>query len=706
MPKNEKLEIVDKFVKFTDNHIFLTGKAGTGKTTFLRNLAIQCDKRMVIVAPTGVAAINAGGVTIHSFFQLPFGPQIPDDVADTGLASANAKSVAVQMHKINGTKLKIIRSLDLLVIDEISMVRADLLDAVDSVLRRVRRSDRAFGGVQLLMIGDVHQLAPVAREEEWELLQPYYDSVYFFSSHVLKKTPYITIELEHVYRQSDTDFINVLNKVRDNCIDKEGLNILNSRYIYDFQPDDKDGYVTLTTHNYQADNINENKLKSLQSKEMTFEAEIKGTFFESSYPTKQTLILKKGAQVMFVKNDPTFEKRYYNGKIGKIVDFKNDVKPIVSVECDDGVIDVEAVTWQNFEYSINNETKEIEEKEIGSFTQIPLKTAWAITIHKSQGLTFNKVVIDAEQAFAHGQVYVALSRCTSLDGLVLRSKISSSILYNDLNVNEFVKDIALNEPDEQRLEHDKSFYELKNILELFDFNYVEKQIFRLRKAVYANAGSFAGKILDDLDTRYHNFNKEIFSVANKFAKQIESLFSSNPNIKSNEILQERIRKGSAYFLEKLKDIETIPDMGLATDNKTVNTLVKSITDLIAEQTFVKAGCLNLCKNGFDLVSYLQVKNKKTVEFEDVNKQKTKLKVKGVNIEDKALYDALMWWRENKADELGMEEASVLPTNVLLKIVDRKPVNNRELKAIPKLGLTRIKRFGEDIINMVLGSQGL
>ena len=458
--KNEKIEMLNRFVQNTDVHIFLTGKAGTGKTTFLRNLAINSYKRMVIVAPTGVAAINAGGVTIHSFFQLPFGPIVPEGQRskDNGQQILSPLSSV----KLNKTKLKIMRSLDLIVIDEISMVRADLLDAIDTVLRKVRRNNKAFGGVQLLMIGDIQQLAPVARQNEWELLQDYYKSVYFFDSLVLQKTPYICVELDHIYRQNDNDFIDILNQVRNNRLDSKNLQLLNSRHIPDFKADDNDGYITLTTHNYQADEINDEKLEAIKSKTLTFNAEIKGIFPENAYPTKEKLELKVGAQVMFVKNDPSPEKQYYNGKIGKIIDYdKNDG---IKVKCNDDIINVTPVKWQNFEYNLNEKTNEIEEKEIGSFTQIPLKTAWAITIHKSQGLTFDKVVLNAEMAFAHGQVYVALSRCTSLNGLVLNTKISNNVLYNDRTINTFVDKIPSLEPDENKLHFEETKFHYQMIL--------------------------------------------------------------------------------------------------------------------------------------------------------------------------------------------------------------------------------------------------
>ena len=692
--KNEKIEMLNRFVQNTDVHIFLTGKAGTGKTTFLRNLALKSYKRMVIVAPTGVAAINAGGVTIHSFFQLPFGPIVPDGQSLSLLSNM----------KLSKTKLKIIRSLDLLVIDEISMVRADLLDAVDTVLRKVRRCDKAFGGVQLLMIGDIQQLAPVARQNEWELLQDYYKSVYFFDSHVLQKNPYICVELDHIYRQNDTEFIDILNQVRNNRLDSNNLQVLNSRYIPNFKPDDNEGYITLTTHNSQADEINEEKLNAIDSETLTFTAEITGIFPENAYPTKEVLELKVGAQVMFVKNDPSPEKLYYNGKIGKIIAYDKDEG--IKVRCDDEVINVMPVKWQNFEYTLNEQTNEIEEKEIGSFTQIPLKTAWAITIHKSQGLTFEKVVLNAEMAFAHGQVYVALSRCTSLKGLVLNAKISNSVLYNDNTINTFVDKIPSLEPDEDRLRDEETKFHHQTIIDLFTFDELEMQINKLAKVVRENDNIFGKETADKIAEKRKNFREEIIDVAIRFARQIDFIVKS-PNQydgkSTSSYLDERIMKASVYFFDKLNDLESIGDLIQETDNKAVNTAVKAVLDMIREILYVKTACLHIAKDGFILDKYLEMKNKKIVEAE--NLKSVKLKTKTIDKKDKPLLDALLKWRHEKAVELQKEEHQILPTAVVNRIAELKPVTVKELKSISKLGTTRIKNFSADIINIVLESQG-
>lgn len=382
---NPQLQLANDFVEFTGQHIFLTGKAGTGKTTFLRHLKDRSPKRMIVVAPTGVAAINAGGVTIHSFFQISFGPQVP------GYQGGDKQG----FKRFSKEKRNIMKSLDLLVIDEISMVRADLLDGIDETLRRFRNNNRPFGGVQLLMIGDLQQLAPVVKEDEWNILRSHYETAFFFSSKALQKTQYVSIVLLHVYRQSDQHFLDLLNKIRDSQADRELIDQLNKRYKPNFDPGNEN-YIILTTHNAKAKQINESKLVRLKTKSVHHGAEVGGNFPEYTFPTEVDLELKKGAQVMFVKNDPNPEKRYFNGKIGTITDFTED-EVIVQCPEEKEPIYVTAVEWQNIKYSIDEDTKEIRESVEGTFTQIPLKLAWAITIHKSQGLTFDRAIIDSER---------------------------------------------------------------------------------------------------------------------------------------------------------------------------------------------------------------------------------------------------------------------------------------------------------------------
>lgn len=605
---NQKLQFVEDLVLHTDAHIFLTGKAGTGKTTFLKSLPAKTHKRMVVVAPTGVAAINAGGQTIHSFFQLPFGPQLPEGAQDpTGRIK---ETFSLQFQRFTRTKLKIMRTLDLLVIDEISMVRADVLDAVDAVLRRARRSSKPFGGVQLLMIGDVHQLAPVAKPDEWELLAPYYKTTYFFGSRVLQKTEYLCVELDHIYRQHDTDFITLLNKVRDNRMDAECVQLLNSRYLPNFRP--TEGYITLTTHNYQADDLNQRRLAEIKSKSMMFKAVIEGVFPQSLYPCKEELELKIGAQVMFVRNDPNPEKAYYNGKIGRLTGCDEENGEL-EVTCGDERIAVTPVRWPNLEYTLNEETQAIEEKEIGSFTQIPLRLAWAVTIHKSQGLTFDKLVVDARQAFAHGQVYVALSRCTSLEGLVLKTKLDAGALVGDGVVDYFVEQMPEKEPSQEKVDSLRKAYELETILELFDFQGIYRTTGRLAKVVTEHHTLFDGEMLQNVVRFHDSVKKELVDVQSKFEKQIRQLHQS-ALYEANPTLQERMQKGVAYFHGQLKPLsDDLPKLSYKTGNKVVNERLVEALQQLREEVYVKLGCLESCEKGFSADAYRKTKALKILE---------------------------------------------------------------------------------------------
>ncbi|MEN8905595.1 MAG: AAA family ATPase, partial [Clostridiales bacterium] len=544
---NVQLKLAFEFIQYTNKNIFLTGKAGTGKTTFLKSLKENLPKRMIVVAPTGVAAINAGGVTIHSFFQLPFGPQIP---LDNENKSENA--FKRNNYKFNITKIDIIKSLDLLVIDEISMVRADLLDGIDEVLRRYKEKDKFFGGVQLLMIGDLQQLSPVVRDSEWEILKSYYDNMYFFSSRALKSTQCICVELKHIYRQKDDYFIDLLNKVRNNELSADTLNKINKRFEEKFTKDVPEGYIILTTHNSKAQKINGFKLKQLKTDEFIFEAEIEGNFPENSYPIEYTLSFKKGAQVMFVKNDTSAEKLFYNGKIGKIENIKDN---IIYVKCENenDYIEVTPVEWENIKYTINNENKEIESKVEGRFTQFPLRLAWSITIHKSQGLTFEKAIIDAKNAFSHGQVYVALSRCKTLEGLFLNSKISSECIINDKIVTDFTNKIGLDTPDRLLLEKSKYEYQKILLLDLFEFSNIARLFGYCLKIYRENKGSLQQSFYDVADKILNLINNDLIIVSKKFETQIEKILEFDQDIENNKKLNERIKKACAYFREKIEN---------------------------------------------------------------------------------------------------------------------------------------------------------
>ena len=424
---NFELDVARFIVEKTDMSLFLTGKAGTGKTTFLREVVRYTKKKCIVLAPTGIAAVNAGAMTIHSFFQFGLGPFVQ------GVIEPKSD------FRINKSKLELIRHLQLLIIDEVSMVRADLMDHIDVELRRIRRNSKPFGGVQLLMIGDLQQLPPIAHGGEDELLRQYYKTLYFFSSSALKSMKYSCIELKNVYRQTDGHFIDILNHARDCTLTSLDISDLNARYVPGFSPKPEDGYIRLMTHNRQVDYVNETELEKLDSKPYTFVAAVTGTFPEESYPTADSLTLKKGAQVMFIKNDP--ERRFINGTLGEV---KSIDKNSIAVRLAESgmVIDVEPMEWQNIRYQFDEESKEISSKQIGRFKQYPLKAAWAITVHKSQGLTFDKAIIDVHAAFSPGQAYVALSRCRTLDGLVLSSPVSASVFMRDNAVDAYMNYIS------------------------------------------------------------------------------------------------------------------------------------------------------------------------------------------------------------------------------------------------------------------------
>ncbi len=424
---NFELDVARFIVEKTDMSLFLTGKAGTGKTTFLREVVRYTKKKCIVLAPTGIAAVNAGAMTIHSFFQFGLGPFVQ------GVIEPKSD------FRINKSKLELIRHLQLLIIDEVSMVRADLMDHIDVELRRIRRNSKPFGGVQLLMIGDLQQLPPIAHGGEDELLRQYYKTLYFFSSSALKSMKYSCIELKNVYRQTDRHFIDILNHARNCTLTSQDISDLNARYIPGFSPKPEDGYIRLMTHNRQVDYVNETELEKLDSKPYTFVAAVTGTFPEESYPTADSLTLKKGAQVMFIKNDP--ERRFINGTLGEV---KSIDKNSIAVRLAESgmIIDVEPMEWQNIRYQFDEESKEISSKQIGRFKQYPLKSAWAITVHKSQGLTFDKAIIDVHAAFSPGQAYVALSRCRTLDGLVLSSPVSASVFMRDNAVDAYMNYIS------------------------------------------------------------------------------------------------------------------------------------------------------------------------------------------------------------------------------------------------------------------------
>lgn len=688
---NPQLELAFNFVQFTEKNIFLTGKAGTGKTTFLHNLKTRSPKRMIVVAPTGVAAINAGGVTIHSFFQLPFGPFLPNDVGNDSRS----------MNRFGREKINIIKSLDLLVIDEVSMVRADLLDGIDSVLRRYKNKYKPFGGVQLLMIGDLQQLAPVVKEDEWVLLKDHYETMFFFSSKALKITKHITIELLHIYRQTDTAFIDILNKVRENKMDPASLLELNKRYIPGFNKHYDEGYITLTTHNSQAQQINETKLQLLPGKTLHFKATVTNEFPDYAYPTEYNLSLKKGAQVMFVKNDSTRDKLFYNGKIGIIEDI-NTESIFVRCQGDEDVIPVQLAEWQNTKYTVDADTKEIKESIAGTFVQYPLKLAWAITIHKSQGLTFEKAIIDANAAFAHGQVYVALSRCKTLEGLVLSSPLSSQCIKSDSTLAAFNREIELNPPGQQELEASRRAYEVALVLELFNFSALLRRSEYVRKIAAEHSGSLPLGCLDIFRSMSNLIMSDLCTVSDKFQGQLKNLIEQHASLEENEELQTRIRKASTYFLMKTEAIiiEVVRNTALETDNKTVRKSIKEATGYLMQDAIVKTACLSCCTKGFVVKDFLDARAKASLEKEPDKKSIVPETYFGEKNSNKELFSMLKAWRDQKAKDMDTAVYMIIQVQTMQILSASKPATLSELKKIKGLGKKKMDSYGEELLEII------
>ena len=467
-------KLAAQYINNTNKHIFLTGKAGTGKTTFLKNIIQHTYKNTIIVAPTGIAAINAGGVTIHSQFQLPFGTFVPsnDFIIPPRLeGNIHIPRTLIQNQQMGSIKRKALREVELLIIDEVSMLRADILDAMDAVLRRIRRKNVPFGGLQILFIGDLLQLPPVVKQQEEQLLRPFYKSIFFFNALALKDNPPVFIELDKIYRQSNPEFIAVLNNLRQNILTPNDKTLLNKYVREDYENISEEHYIFLTTHNQKASTINGKELTKLKTPASHFDADISGDFPDSMHPIDIRLTLKEGAQVMFIKNDYSGEKKFFNGKIGTVSSLSND-KIMVQFPDKSTEVEVEAYEWENKQFKLNEKTAEIEENVKGRFKHYPLRLAWAITIHKSQGLTFTKAIIDLQHTFAPGQIYVALSRLTSLDGLILTRPIHNPNLRNDASVSSYLSTREGKETVNERLNNESKTYVFEENKKVFDFAYL------------------------------------------------------------------------------------------------------------------------------------------------------------------------------------------------------------------------------------------
>lgn len=705
----EAFQLASDFVNYTDTSIFLTGKAGTGKTTFLKYCKENKVKNTAIVAPTGVAAINAGGTTIHSFFQLPFLPFVPLNKGFGSNEYLTDKSNLISRLKLNAERKEVMQRLELLIIDEVSMVRCDVLDAIDTVLRHVRSQySRAFGGVQVLLIGDMYQLPPVIKDEEWQILSPYYKSQYFFSSHVIEGRKPVYVELDRIFRQSDASFISILNKVRNNEMDEDGYKLLHSRYQPDLTPAKEENYITLTTHNHKAEAINFKALNELAGTIHNFNASIEGEFYEKSYPADLQLKLKAGAQVMFLKNDTEKVRRYFNGKIG-IVEKIEDEKILIKCTDDASLLEVRKEKWKNIRYVLDKNTNQVEEQEFGSFTQFPLRLAWAITIHKSQGLTFEKAIIDAGESFAPGQVYVALSRCTSLNGLILHSRINNNSLHTDHRIAVFTKIQNTSGDQLKILQRAKHQFQQTEITAMFDFAKLlldGKAVVSFINLQHASFSAESVGFLANID----NLLKKEEATALKFLPQLKLLLDQPLLPEQNEPLQKRIIAACNHFcgaLENIKNnIDTCP---VVTDSKVLSTEFNALLLNFYNNLCLRLHLFTGCKQGFCIDSYLRHKRTFTRPALSVNAYAGKTSIITTDSPHPQLYKLLHKKRDAICQEKNIPVYLVANRHTLEELAAYLPQNYEELSAISGFGPTRSKQYGEaflEIINTYCGENNL
>ncbi|RWY50288.1 AAA family ATPase [Mucilaginibacter gilvus] len=648
---NPAMQLANDYLESTNTIVFLTGKAGTGKTTFLQQLRQTSKKKLAIAAPTGVAAINAGGMTIHSLFQIPFGPLIP------------AGNDSPELH-YNDEKKELLGSLELLIIDEVSMVRPDVLDQIDLILRNIKGSPYPFGGVQLLLIGDLSQLSPIIREEEWRILNRYYKTPYFFSSLVMQKASYVRIELDHVYRQKEQAFVDILNEVRNQSISPQNLALLNARHQPGFRPTAEEPYITLTTHNSIAQQLNNEFVEALAGEEYEFTATIRGDFPRDAYPTETNLKLKIGAQVMFVKNDGSAEKLFYNGKIGMVTRIEGSTVFVQSGH-ESREIAVEAVEWNNVKYQMEEE--QINETNAGSFAQIPLKLAWSITIHKSQGLSFDKAIIDVSEAFAHGQAYVALSRCRTLSGMVLRNPISAQNIIGDPAVAHFNKSAEAIKPDGLSLERDKERYRHFLLAELFNFNGLKTGIKALEFLV-------------------PGLQQDVLEVAEKFMRRSEVVDA------------DRIQKAAAYFLDKLTQAtESLHRQMPGFIGQSVEKAAK--TDKLMQWIMARIGLMAyFSKAIFTGDAYLE--QKKTAHA-GAMADKSRSYLKALNAKpNEDFYVQLLAWRDTRAANDRVMPSMVLSEQAAATVAEKLPATLKALSSIKGIGPQKASLYGSDLITMI------
>nr|WP_199158592.1 HRDC domain-containing protein [Pedobacter sp. ASV2] len=694
---NDNQLILD-FLKQTNQPIFLTGKAGTGKTTLLRHIKSTTEKNFAIVAPTAVAAINAGGVTLHSFFQIPFGPLIP----------VKQGEIPTQEVRYSEDKIKLLRCLDLLIIDEISMVRADLIDFIDHALRTVKASSRPFGGVQLLMIGDLYQLSPIAHDA-WHILRAYYSSPYFFDSLVLRSIQLTTFQLDKVYRQSDPVFLDILNGIRENTLSLDLLNELNKRYDPSLDQVWKDEYVTLTTHNHLVTQINQECLEKLEGEIYLHQAVVSGDFPKDAYPVDEILQLKVGAQVMFIKNDSSGKKQFYNGKAAKILTINSDSVKVQFID-DASELEVIPEEWQNLKYNLNQEENKINEVNTGTFSQYPFKLAWAITVHKSQGLTFEQAIVDVSSSFTHGQAYVALSRCRSLEGLVLKSPVKMENIITDAGVIKFTKESTKKKPDQQQLDFYQIAFEWSLIDDLLDFQAIQNHWIQLKSSNFNHTieNSAFRKLIDHCS---RILETEVIKIANQFKNQERSKIPENSSFKTQSLFIERLKKASAYFIPKietiLKELTEFHKLKIYRDEHSEKIL--NLLNYCFNALNIKLELFKISWSDFSPALYMEAYHAgsiKEIEQKVVAVKKAEAPKKIIN---PLLYQDLLTWRKAVSEKRNVAEHTILSEQVLQLIAEKLPKSTEQLAAIKGVGIGNATDHGREIIkwiNSYLGTNEL
>ncbi|MBS1509351.1 MAG: helix-turn-helix domain-containing protein [Bacteroidetes bacterium] len=686
--RNEIFDLAFRFVTETSENIFLTGKAGTGKTTFLKYLKEHTTKNMVVAAPTGVAAINAGGVTLHSLFQLPLHPFLPTKL--------NKEELLGKL-RYNRQRQLLLRKMELLVIDEISMVRCDVLDAVDTILRSIRRNFEApFGGVQLLCIGDMHQLPPVAQQQEWSILQEYYSSPFFFDSLAIKEQTPLLIELTTIYRQKEGSFVRLLNKVRNNYMDADDFEDLNMRYNPLFSPVPGEKYITLTSHNKLANEINQQKIESLLTPTHSYKALIEGEFPENIYPAEADLVLKVGAQVMFLKNDIVY-KKYFNGKIGVITTLEKDR---IVVECDGEEIEVGKESWENARYTLNRNDGKLEQEVLGTFSQYPLRLAWAITIHKSQGLTFDKVMIDAGSSFSPGQVYVALSRCTSLEGIVLLSKLSPAVLYSNENVIRGEQSLTHKGSLPDRFAGARFVFTQQLLADLFSFAQAEKDIDTLLFYVHQQKDKLNEGCVEWIEKIRQEFAIDK-AVGVKFIRVLDGILKEELIIENNIAAQKRISDAANHFEPKLTLLlKSIQNHPLVTEHKETAGIINEQLVQLCLSLYSAVYYLQYCKQPFSVTSFLQHKlNFSTPKFQ-VSCYGGSTRQNDSDVPNAPLFATLKRWRDMILEEEGQAIYMVANLSTLKEIATYLPLNKKDLLKISGFGKAKVDKYGDAIIDAV------